>query len=125
MTVRTLVKIAMLALPAFTQGCSGGDCATLCEEMNACPDAATISWRLTPASMPGPLNCDGICGTDALNEKANCEDQFSDLWECVDRRDDVCQADHGCQARWDFYADCLAGFCVNNAADADCRSMGF
>ncbi len=125
MTVRTLVKIAMLALPAFALGCASPDCATLCQQMNECPDAAEISWRMTPASMPGPINCDATCATDALNEKAICEDQFSELWKCVDNRDDVCQANNGCQTRWDYYADCIAGYCVNNAGDADCKSLGF
>ena len=125
MTVRILTTIAMLALPAFVQGCAGGDCAALCGEMNACPNAVEISWRSTPASMPGPLNCDAICSTEALNEKASCEDQYRELWTCVDNRDDVFQAQDGCQARWDFYADCIAGFCINNAGDSDCASAGF
>ena len=125
MTVRTLTMIAMLALPAFVAGCGGPDCDALCKEMDACPDAATMSWRLTPASMPGPLDCTAACGTDALNEAASCEDQFHDLWKCVENRDDICQASDACEPMWDKYADCLAGYCINKAGDKDCAGAGF
>jgi len=125
MTVRTLITMAMFTLPAFVQGCGSPDCAALCKEMDGCPDAARMNWRMTPMSMPGPLNCTAACETDSINEKAVCEDQFTELWKCVDNREDICQAQYGCQMRWDLYADCVAGYCVNKPGDSDCVKLGF
>jgi hypothetical protein len=123
MTVRTLTTIAMLAVAAFASGCGSPDCEGLCKEMNGCEGAVAI-------------DCAQACATEALNEKASCEDQFDEVWTCVGNRDDVCQAQYVCEPRFGFYADCLAGYCINqqadhgvnpagdDQADADCAKLG-
>jgi hypothetical protein len=124
MTVRTLITLAMLTLPAFVQGCGSPDCAALCKEMDGCPDAARMAWKLTPMSVRAPQLHPSVRNRRP-ERKGRLRGSVHELWKCVDNREDICQAQYGCQMRWDLYADCLAGYCVNKAGDSDCAKAGF
>ena len=104
MTVRSLKTLVMLAAVAIAGGCAGPDCPSLCSQVNSCEGAT-------------PIDCGTQCATEALNDKASCQDQFDDAWSCVEKRDDICQAPYACQPRFELYLDCVAGYCINKQAD--------
>lgn len=124
MTSRILAKFGTLAVVLMAIGC-GPDCVSLCEEGNSCPGALKV-------------NCDTQCtAQEAVNPKGYCEDQFDDLLECLDHREDVCETGAAvCAKRIANYQDCVAGYCYSkqadfganpqgdDQADADCRALG-
>lgn len=124
MTSRILAMFGTLALAVLTVGC-GPDCVTICEEGNGCPGAIK-------------QDCAKQCAAqEAVNPEGFCEDQFEDLLQCLDKRDDVCDTGATvCAKRIANYQDCVAGYCQSQQADrgvnpapddqknGDCRALG-
>ena len=121
---RILAKFGTLTLSLWVLGCSP-DCTSICEEANGCPGAAK-------------QNCADQCAAqEAVNPKGYCEDQFDDLLQCLDNREDICATGAKvCEKRYAQYNDCVLGYCFSQQVDrganpagddqkdADCRTLG-
>jgi len=124
MKANILAKFGTLALVFIAIGC-GPDCVSLCEEGNGCPGAVKV-------------NCADACAAqEAVNPKGYCEDQFDDLLQCLDNREDICETGAAvCAKRLENYRDCVGGYCLStqgdkgvnpmpdDQTDADCRTLG-
>jgi hypothetical protein len=104
MTVKLLTMALTLSLAALAVGCSP-DCVAVCEETAGCTDG------------PKPDCAENCEKAEKIDELANCEDQHADFLRCVEDQEDVCKTGAQCEQRAKDYLDCVAGYCINHAAD--------
>ena len=101
-----LVLAFAVALSAL--GC-GEDCEGLCEARKDCAGANEDEDCATA--------CDRL---EALNERADCDEQYDEYASCSGELDDICHDDGGeCRAEAAAYADCVTKYCRTSDADCD------